>query len=64
MFGSRQMAKIVAEVARGGAKLVLVGDPQQLQAIEAGAAFRAITEQAHYVELTEVRRQREPWQQE
>ena len=27
-----------------GAKLVMIGDPQQLQAIEAGAAFRGIAE--------------------
>jgi len=64
MLGSRQMSKIVAEVARSGAKLILIGDPQQLQAIEAGAAFRAIIEQVHHIELTEVHRQIEPWQQE
>ena len=41
-----------------------MGDPQQLQAIEAGAAFRAISEQVHYVELTDIRRQRDVWQQD
>ena len=41
-----------------------MGDPQQLQAIEAGAAFRAISEQVHNVELTDIRRQHEKWQQE
>ena len=35
MIGSRQMARVVEEVHRAGAKLVLIGDPQQLQAIEA-----------------------------
>jgi hypothetical protein len=44
--------------------VVLVGDVQQLQAIQAGAAFRAIVEQSHFVELTEVRRQKTGWQQE
>jgi hypothetical protein len=34
-----------------GAKLVLVGDPEQLQPIEAGAAFRAIAERIGYAEL-------------
>jgi ATP-dependent exoDNAse (exonuclease V) alpha subunit len=43
---------------------VLVGDPQQLQAIEAGAAFRSINEQHGGVEIMEVRRQREDWQRE
>lgn len=43
---------------------MLVGDPQQLQAIEAGAAFRSVHERHGGVEITEVRRQREGWQQE
>ena len=44
--------------AEVGAKVVLVGDPEQLQAIEAGAAFRALAERHGAAELTEVRRQR------
>ena len=64
MLGSRAMARIVDEVSRSGAKLVLVGDPQQLQAIEAGAAFRAITETTYYQELNEIFRQKEAWQKE
>ncbi|RDI37986.1 Ti-type conjugative transfer relaxase TraA [Aquicella lusitana] len=64
MLSSRQMARLMEEASRGGAKVVLVGDPQQLQAIEAGAAFRAIAEQVHYVELTDIRRQSEKWQQD
>jgi Ti-type conjugative transfer relaxase TraA len=62
MIGSRQMERIVSEAEKRGAKLVLVGDPEQLQAIEAGAAFRSIAERHGAVELTEVRRQREDWQ--
>jgi ATP-dependent exoDNAse (exonuclease V) alpha subunit len=54
----------VSEVRQAGASLVLVGDMQQLQAIEAGAPFRAIVERTQFMELTEVRRQRIPWQQE
>lgn len=64
MLSSRQMARVIEVAREGGAKVVLVGDPQQLQAIEAGAAFRAIAEQVHYVELTDIRRQYEKWQQE
>ncbi|WP_439603862.1 Ti-type conjugative transfer relaxase TraA [Shinella sp.] len=64
MIGSRQMQRIVTEVEKRGAKLVLVGDPEQLQAIEAGAAFRSIAEQHGSVEITEVRRQREDWQRD
>ena len=64
LLGSRVMAKIIAEVSRADAKLVLIGDPQQLQAIEAGAAFRAITEKVNYQELTQIFRQKEDWQKD
>lgn len=62
MIGSRQMERVIAEAERRGAKVALIGDPQQLQAIEAGAAFRSIAERHGSVEITEVRRQREDWQ--
>ena len=64
MVGTRQMERVLARAADVGAKVVLVGDPQQLQAIEAGAAFRAIHERHGGVEITEVRRQREDWQRD
>ncbi|WP_029006377.1 Ti-type conjugative transfer relaxase TraA [Azorhizobium doebereinerae] len=61
MVSSRQMALFVETVVKAGAKLVLVGDPDQLQPIEAGAAFRAIVERAGYAELETIYRQREQW---
>ena len=64
MVGTRQMERVLSHAADAGAKVVLVGDPQQLQAIEAGAAFRAINERHGGVEITEVRRQREDWQRD
>jgi Ti-type conjugative transfer relaxase TraA len=64
MVGSRQMARLLDEAHSRGVKVVLVGDPQQLQAIEAGAAFRSICEQVPYVELTDIRRQCHTWQAE
>ncbi|MEQ1673030.1 MAG: AAA family ATPase, partial [Hyphomicrobium sp.] len=64
MVSSKQMAMLVANVERAGAKLVLVGDAAQLQPIEAGAAFRAIVERIGAAELSEVRRQQEGWQQQ
>ncbi|EPS72633.1 hypothetical protein M569_02123, partial [Genlisea aurea] len=64
MLGSRQLARIIDEASRANAKVVLVGDPQQLQAIEAGAAFRAVSEKVGFIELTEIRRQKECWQQQ
>ena len=62
MVGSRQLERIVSEAAERGAKVVLVGDAEQLQPIEAGAAFRAIAERVGYQELSGIRRQREEWQ--
>jgi Ti-type conjugative transfer relaxase TraA len=63
MVGTRQMERVLSHAADVGAKVVLVGDPQQLQSIEAGAAFRAIHERHGGVEITQVRRQHEGWQQ-
>jgi len=64
LIGSRQMERVLTEAERRGAKVVLVGDPEQLQAIEAGAAFRSLAERHGAVEITEVRRQREDWQRD
>ncbi|GLS35009.1 conjugal transfer protein TraA [Mesorhizobium tianshanense] len=61
MVASKQMAHFVEAASRAGAKLVLVGDPDQLQPIEAGAAFRAIVERIGYAELETIYRQREQW---
>jgi nucleoside-triphosphatase THEP1 len=64
MVGTRQMERVLSHAADAGAKVVLVGDAQQLQAIEAGAAFRALHERHGGVEISEVRRQHESWQQD
>lgn len=64
MVGSRQMASFVAAIEARGAKLVLVGDHEQLQAIGAGAPFRAIAAQVGHAGLVDIRRQREDWQRE
>ena len=64
MIGSRQMERVLGEAQRHGAKVVLVGDPEQLQAIEAGAAFRSLTERHAHAEVRDIRRQQEGWQQD
>ncbi|MBB5703035.1 Ti-type conjugative transfer relaxase TraA [Ochrobactrum daejeonense] len=64
MVGTRQLERVLSHAADAGAKVVLVGDPQQLQSIEAGAAFRSIHERHGGVEIHEVRRQREDWQRD
>jgi Ti-type conjugative transfer relaxase TraA len=62
LVGSRQMERVLTHAADAGAKVVMVGDAEQLQAIEAGAAFRVLTERHGAAEIREVRRQRHDWQ--
>ena len=62
MIGTRQLARVLEVAQQAHAKVVLVGDPEQLQAIEAGAPFRGIAAQHGMAELTQVRRQRQEWQ--
>jgi Ti-type conjugative transfer relaxase TraA len=62
MVGSKQLSRFITEADRAGAKIVLVGDPEQLQPIGAGAAFRSVAERVGFVELEGVRRQHEDWQ--
>jgi Ti-type conjugative transfer relaxase TraA len=64
MIGSRQMERVLSQARDAGAKVVMVGDPEQLQAIEAGAAFRSVTERHGAAEITEIRRQREDCQRD
>lgn len=64
LVGSRQMDRLLKQAEASGAKVVMIGDPEQLQAIEAGAAFRALAARHGAVEITEVRRQRADWQRQ
>jgi hypothetical protein len=64
MVGTRQLERVLSHAAEAGAKVVLVGDPQQLQSIEAGAAFRSVHERHGGAEIGEVRRQQEDWQRD
>lgn len=64
MVGTRQLERVLSHAADVGAKVVLVGDPQQLQSIEAGAAFRSLVERYGSAEISEVRRQRADWQRD
>jgi Ti-type conjugative transfer relaxase TraA len=61
MVSSQQMARVLKVAEDAQAKVVLVGDAMQLQPIQAGAAFRAITERIGFAELAGVRRQRQEW---
>lgn len=61
MVGTRQLLDLVTRCQEAGAKLVLVGDGGQLQAVEAGGGFSALVREYGSCSLTEIRRQREEW---
>ena len=58
MADSRDLSRILDQVREAGAKLILVGDPSQVQAVGPGAPFRALLERLGFAELTEIKRQR------
>ena len=61
MVGTRQLEQLVAATREVGAKLVLVGDDRQLQAIDAGAPFASMARRFGAAEMEEIRRQNEGW---
>lgn len=58
MVGSREFEILQGEAAKAGAKLVCVGDPKQLQPIEAGGIFRSLMELHGKAEISNIQRQR------
>jgi hypothetical protein len=60
--GTRDLARLLDEVQRTGAKAVLVGDPKQLPEIAAGGLFAALTERLPVLELKDNRRQQHEWE--
>lgn len=64
MVGTRQLARVLEAADAARAKVVLLGDPEQLQAIEAGAPFRGVLATVGGTTLEEVRRQQQLWQRE
>jgi hypothetical protein len=64
MVGTRQLASLLHHAQLAGAKVVAVGDVQQLPEIEAGGLFRSLAQRLGAVELRTNQRQREPWERE
>jgi len=60
MVGTRKLARLVDACARAEAKLVFVGDPKQLPAIDAGGLFEALASRLGTTQLSGNRRQRNP----
>lgn len=64
IMDTRDMAYLVEKVKEAGARLLLIGDPDQLQPICAGQAFKGIVDKVGSYELNEVWRQQEDWQKQ
>ena len=58
MVGAKTFRRIQEHVDKAGGKLVAVGDPKQLQAIEAGSPFSQLCESFGAAEITKIQRQR------
>ncbi len=64
MIGTKQLELLITLTDSVNAKIVLVGDHRQLQAIDAGAPFRGIAERIGCFELQAIIRQRRRWMRE
>ena len=64
MVDNGTMKRVLDAVEQGGAKLVLVGDGEQLQAIRAGCPFRDLAKQEGFTEIATIRRQKKAWMRE
>lgn len=58
MVGAKTFRRIQKHVDAAGAKLVAVGDPKQLEAIEAGGPFAELCEKFGAASITQIQRQR------
>ena len=64
MVDSRRFAELLTIIEKAGAKIVPMGDANQVQAIEAGPAFRLLTNRVEPAVLETIVRQREDWQRD
>lgn len=64
MVDVERFDKFLGAVQALGVKAVVVGDGAQLQPVEAGPAFRLVTERVGVSRLEEIVRQKEGWQKE
>ena len=64
MVDSGRLHSLLRQSKEKGFKIVLVGDPEQLSPIEAGAPTRAIMETVGFAELSTIVRQKSDWHKE
>lgn len=62
MVGSEQMAKVLTYVDKYGARIRMVGDVKQVQAVSYGDAFANISREVGVTSLTQIMRQYKEWQ--
>lgn len=64
MVNLYQMKILFEQAKNSGAKIILVGDPDQLNPIGPGAPLRLMAGQFGYSEMTDIRRQKINWQRD
>ena len=64
MVHNGTMNRVLDAANRGGAKVILVGDAEQLQPIQAGCPFRSLSDAHGVSRIDTVRRQSSAWQRE
>ena len=64
LLSSRDMHALLGAVTNAGAKIILVGDRQQLQAIGAGPGLDLVARAVEAVRVNNIVRQREAWARE
>ena len=63
MTANPDLADVIAQAADSGAKVILAGDTQQLQAVENGGGLSLLAGGLGFVQLAEPVRFRECWEQ-
>lgn len=64
MVDSRRFAELLAVIDKAGAKVIPMGDANQLQSVEAGPSFRLLTDRVKPAVLETIVRQKEEWQRD
>lgn len=64
MVSTQRLQEFLSAADKLGVKPVVIGDGAQLQPVEAGPAFRLVTERVSYAKLEYIVRQKEEWQKE
>src|ERR1700720_3909630 len=63
MVATPDLADVIAQAAESGAKVILAGDTQQLQAVENGGGLSLLAGALGFVQLAEPVRFRAGWEQ-